>query len=69
MKSLVINVKSWLHRQAKFTKQKKVMLMINEELVSAIEKQIIRTLIDSLYKVNRITKREYNNIITELSSI
>lgn len=43
--------------------------MLSEEVVNSIEKQIIKSLIDSLYKINKLTKKEYKNIINELITL
>lgn len=43
--------------------------MLNDEIINTMEKQIVKTLIDSLYKINKITAREYKSIINELITI
>lgn len=42
---------------------------MTEELTSSIEKVIITSLFESLYKINKITKKEYNKLIKEMNLI
>ena len=42
---------------------------MTEELTSNMEKLIITSLFESLYKINKITKKEYNRLIKEMNLI
>lgn len=43
--------------------------MMSKELTNNMEKVIIKTLFESLYKVNKITKKEYKKLLTEIDLI
>ena len=40
--------------------------MVSQVIVNDMEKQIIKSLIELLYKKSKISKKEYQKIITEL---
>ena len=42
---------------------------MTEELTSNMEKVIITSLFESLYRINKITKKEYSRLIKEMNLI